>query len=307
MSKILIVGIGGVGGYFGGLLAKAYFEDKNVSICFMARGENLQAIRQNGLLVVQGDTQFIAYPKIVSDTASDFGKVDYIIICTKSYHLEETIRNLSACVKANTVFLPLLNGVDNTEKIQAMYPQNLVAYGCAYIIARLTIPGRVENLSHRQRIFFGVENTEDHRLNLLNDIFKKAGIDATLTKDIIARIWEKFIFISATATITSYYNKNFGEIKACTNCIKDLKQLIAESSNVAKHKNIAIPDGVKERLWQLFESVIAEATTSMHADYLAGKKSTEVKSLTGYIVQEAHRLNLAAPKYEEMYERLKAD
>lgn len=303
-KKILIVGIGGVGGYFGGLLAQCFHERSDVSVCFMARGENLKAIQQNGLLITKGDTQFYARPDIVSDNPLDFSKVDYIILCTKSYDIEATAKRLSSCVKDDTVFLPLLNGVDSAEKIKTMYPDNLIADGCAYIISRLVAPGQVQNLGNNQNIIFGVQNTDDARLDFLNEAFRQAGIEAMLTKDIAAKIWEKFIFISATANITSYYNKTFGGIKQCEDCSKDLRQLIDECYLVAQHKNIALPADIEERVWNKFLDLLPEATTSMHSDYLAGKKQTEVQSLTGYIVAQADKHHIEGPKYREMYHRL---
>lgn len=304
MSKILVVGIGGVGGYFGGVLARSFYEKSDLSVCFMARGENLKAIQQKGLLVTKGATPFYAYPGIVSDNPLDFGKVDYIILCIKSYDMEETLSKINSCVKDETVFLPLLNGVDNAEKIKAIYPDHLVADGCAHILSRLAEPGHVRNMGNHQNIFFGVQNINDPRLGFLDDVFKEAGIDAVLTKGIAAKIWEKFIFISATATATSYYNKTFGEIKQCEDCCSDLRCLVDECYTLAQHKNIALPADIKEQVWNRFLSLIPEATTSMHADYLSGRRNTEVQSLTGYVVEEANKYCFSAPKYHEMYNSL---
>ncbi|MFT3902074.1 MAG: 2-dehydropantoate 2-reductase [Niabella sp.] len=301
MTKILIVGIGGVGGYFGGMLAKTFHDSKEVSICFMARGEHLKAIKEKGLLVIKGDTRFYAHPDMASDNPSDFGKVDYIILCTKSYDIEETANKIKSCVKTETVFLPLLNGMDSAEKIKTMYPDNLIADGCAHIISRLTAPGKVQNLGNIERIVFGVQDMDDSRLDFLYDIFKRAGVDAKRTKQIPTPIWEKFIFISATATITSYYNKTFGEIKQCEDCCKNLRQLIDECSTVAEHKNIVLPADIREQIWNKFLNLLPETTTSMHSDYLAGKKQTEVHSLTGYIVEQAEKYGIDVPTYREMY------
>jgi len=304
MSKILIAGIGGVGGYFGGVLAKSFHERDDVSICFMARGENLKAIKQNGLRVTKGTTQFSVFPDMVSDNSPDFGKVDYIILCTKSYDIEETLSKMNSCVGDQTVFLPLLNGVDSAEKVKAAYPGNLVADGCVHILSRLAEPGHVRNMGNSQSIFFGVQNTDDPRLNFLNNLFKQAGIDAILTKDITAKIWEKFIFISATATATSYYNKTFGEINQCEDCCSSLRLLIDECYMLAQCKNIALPADIKEQVWNKILSLIPEATTSMHTDYLSGRHNTEVKSLTGYVVEEAIKYNFSTPQYLEMYDDL---
>ena len=89
-----IYGIGGVGGYFGGLLAKQFSESNEIEIYFLARGENLKQIQKNGLKVIKGDTQFIVKPKLATDNANEIGIADYIILCTKSYDLEKTIEQL---------------------------------------------------------------------------------------------------------------------------------------------------------------------------------------------------------------------
>lgn len=304
MSRILIVGIGGVGGYFGGMLAKSFHERNDMSVCFMARGENLKAIKQKGLLVTKGATQFYVYPDIVSDNPLDFGKVDYIMLCTKSYDIEEILSKINSCVKEETVFLPLLNGVDSAEKVKMIFPDNLIADGCVHIFSRLSAPGHVRNLGNNQNIFFGVQNADDPRLDLLSNVFKQAGIDAMLTKDIAAKIWEKFIFISAAATATSYCNKTFGEIKQCEDCCSNLRQLIDECYVLAQHKKIVLPEDIKSKVWNKFLSLIPDATTSMHADYLSGKHNTEVQSLTGYVVEEANKYDFSTPQYQEMYNGL---
>jgi 2-dehydropantoate 2-reductase len=114
--RIVIAGIGGVGGYFGGQLARHYEKNKEAEIIFFARGENEKAIRQNGLKVESTIGEFIAKPKLVTSDASEIGKADFLIICTKSYDLEQTLLQLSPCINESTVILPLLNGIDNYER-----------------------------------------------------------------------------------------------------------------------------------------------------------------------------------------------
>ena len=136
-TKIIIAGIGGVGGYFGGLLAKCFEEDEDVSVCFLARGAHLEVMRTNGLRVIKGSDEFVARPAVVSDKAEELGVGEVIVICTKSYDLEATIAQLKPCINEHTIILPLLNGVDSTERIKAMLPNTIVLQGCAYIVSRL--------------------------------------------------------------------------------------------------------------------------------------------------------------------------
>ena len=304
MTKILIVGIGGVGGYFGGLLAGAFQGSNEVSINFMARGANLQAIQEKGLLITTPESKFYVRPDHVSEDPTSFVKMDYIVLCTKSYDIENTVSELAGCVKDETVFLPLLNGVDSAGKIKAMYKNNLVSDGCAYIISRLLAPGHVHDYGHNPSIIFGVPDGEDLRLNKLYTILKGAGINATLSEHISTKIWEKFIFISSTATVTSFYDKTFGEIKDCEKCRGELRQLIDECCMLADIKNIPLPSDIREKVWKKFLSLQPETTTSMHSNYKAGKHKTEVRSLTGYIVEQGQIYDLSVPKYQEMYHSL---
>lgn len=304
MTKILIVGIGGVGGFFGGLLAKAFAGSKDVSVNFMARGKHLQAIQSRGLQVLSLDGEFTAHPALASDEPAAFGPVDYVILATKSYDLEDTVQHLRPCIRTSTVFIPLLNGVDTHARIQKLFPDNLVAEGCAYIISRLTAPGTIENLSAIKKLYFGVQDVQDERLTHLQNLFEQAGIASTCSTTILQTIWEKFVFISSTATATSYYDKTFGEIRDDEAYSKGLKALIGEVSSLAAAKGIALPEDSMERTLSVFNRTPSATTTSMHSDYRSAKGSTEVESLTGYVLKEAEKYGLSLPIYEKMYAKL---
>src|SRR5690606_2676469 len=301
MTNILIVGIGGVGGYFGGLLSHTFEKSNRATIHFMGRGQNLSAIQSRGIHIKSLQGEFTTFPTKVSDDPRAFGQVDYIILCTKSYDIEETIQQLRPTVSKNTVFLPLLNGVDSSARIQSIFPDNLVAEGCANIISRLTAPGVIEIFSTFQTIRFGVQGSVPPQLKVLGDLFEEAGIDVHLTDRIWSAIWEKFIFISSAATATSYHNKTFGQIKENTAYRADLEKLTDEICLLAQAKLIDVPEDIKERVLQLFDNAPPESTTSMHADFLRQKGKTEVESLTGYVVKEGERYGLDLPTYRKMY------
>ncbi|HEY0750279.1 MAG TPA: 2-dehydropantoate 2-reductase, partial [Chitinophagaceae bacterium] len=124
-TRILIAGIGGVGGYYGGLLAKHHHHTDS-EILFLSRGENLEAIRQKGLLIKEGEQQFRAYPSQIISDAADAGTVDYLIMAPKRYDLEEMMEQLSPAVHPGTIILPLLNGIDAAAVIQKRFPGNKV-------------------------------------------------------------------------------------------------------------------------------------------------------------------------------------
>ncbi len=303
-TKVIIAGIGGVGGYFGGLLAKHFYSSPSVEICFFARGANLQQIKKNGLRVVQGKTDFIAYPALATDKPEEMGVADFIILCTKAYDLEDTVKQLAPCIAINTIILPLLNGVDSRERIKNIVPNNLVLDGCVYIVSRLIAPGVVENFGNLQKLYFGLDNVENENLNLFYNLLFQAGIEAVYSEQILSTIWEKFIFISPTATATAYYNNTISEIVSQEQKLITVKELLEEIKQIALAKQVSFPVDISEKIVTRLKSLPPEITSSMHSDFLKCKHHTELESLTGYVINEAANYKLAVPTYLKMYEKL---
>jgi len=301
-TKIVIAGIGGVGGYFGGLLAKKY-TNSNVAIYFVARGAHLAQIKTEGLKVIKGEETFIAQPYLATDDVTEIGTADYIIICTKNYDLETMVDQLRPCIDKDTIILPLLNGIAGTEKIRAQLPQTKVLAGCTYIVSAIKEPGVVENTGNEQKILFGLEDAiADERLNKLEYLLKEAGIEATLSPEISKVVWQKFIFLSSLATATSYFDKTVGQLLEENR--ETLASLIAEVTQLALAKNIPIAADIVPKSITHFETLPYKATSSMHRDFMQAKPSTELESLTGYVVKQAQLLYIDMPNFNKAYARL---
>jgi 2-dehydropantoate 2-reductase len=304
-TRILIAGIGGVGGYFGGLLAKHFYENNEIEIIFYARGKHLLEIQKNGLKVTKGDNDFFAIPKLATDNPKEIGIVDFIIICTKSYDIETTIEQLKVCLNKDTIILPLQNGVDSKERIRNTLPNNIILDGCVYIVSRLTDFGKIEIFGNIETLYFGMENLENEKLNFLETIFKQADINATLSKNISSIIWEKFIFISPTATATTYYDSTIGELLTDSNKLEIIVQLIEEVKQIAKVKNIIVSDDITNLTLKKLKNLPFETTSSMNTDFKNNKTNTELKSLTEYIVTEGKKHKIKTLTFEKLLTELK--
>ena len=301
-TRIIIAGIGGVGGYFGGLLAKKYRESNEIEIIFIARGEHLQKIRSEGLKVIKGETEFIAFPSLATDDFAEAGLADYIILCTKSYDLEQTTTLLKPCLKDDTIIIPLLNGVNNAERIRRILPSQTVLDGCAYIVSHIKSPGVIENIGNTQKIFFGVDDTINKKFALLEKIMQDAGIDATLSQNISTIIWTKFIFISAIATATSYFDQPIG--KVIENHENILVELIEEVTQIARAKKIHLDADIASKTLEKLKNVPYQNTTSMQRDFQNKKPHTELESLTKYVITAGQDLHIKTPTYQKLYESL---
>ena len=302
-TRIGILGLGGVGGYFGGLLAKAYFESDAIEIVFIARGETQKAIAKNGLKIIADTTEIVAFPNLVSNVPEEIGKLDYLICATKTYDIETSLESIKNCITANTIFLPLYNGVDATERIQKLFFENTVLQGCVYIVAMIESPGIIKKIGVYEKLFFGSKNAPVSKLNVLHSIFENANIESYFVENIEETVWEKFIFISALASVTTYLNVNIGGILNNPENKAIYSSLLNEITAVAIAKGVALTDDIVAQTIIKLEKTPKDATSSMHRDLLAGR-NTEVVSLTKYVVDQAVKFGVATPIYQMVLEKL---
>lgn len=299
MTRIGILGIGGVGGYFGGLLAKAYYKSDEIEVIFIARGETQKAIVESGLKIITDDSETVVYPKLVSNNPAEIGVLDYLICATKTYDIEESLLSLQQCISKETVILPLYNGVDAPERIQKIFPENDILQGCVYIISMIFSPGTIRKIGFYEKLFFGSKTASVSKLNELQSIFEKAKIESYLVENIEETVWEKFIFISALASVTSYLNLNIGQILSNPDAKAVYVELLKEIELVAKAKGLQLPDDIVNQTIIKLEKSPKEATSSMHRDYLAGNK-IEATSLTKFVVEEGLKYGVKTPLYEKI-------
>ena len=302
-TRIGILGLGGVGGYFGGLLAKAYFESDIIEIVFIARGETQKAIAQNGLKIIDNTTEMIVFSTLVSNNPDEIGELDYLICATKTYDIETSFESIKNCIAKNTIFLPLYNGVDATERIQIEFPENVILQGCVYIVSMIESPGIIKKIGPYEKLFFGSKDGPFSKINELQSIFKNAGIDSYLVANIEETVWEKFIFISALASATSYLNQNIGGILNNPENKAVYISLLNEITAVALAKGITLSNNIVAQTIIKLEKSPQDNTSSMHRDLLAGHK-TELNSLTEYVVKEGLRYGVATPVYQMILEKL---
>lgn len=303
MNKIAIAGIGGVGGYFGGLLAKYYQNIPDIDIYFIARGENEKAIKQNGLYLKTVKGNFSAYPKMVTSNPAEIGPVDLLICCTKSYHLEQSLQQFAPCITPQTVLLPLLNGVNNCERIKALLPQNEVWQGCVYLVARLSSPGLITETGDVSLLSFGSATGSPEKLEQVAQIFRQAGISTNYSNNIKQTIWEKYLFISPVATLTSYLNATLGEIADSDYNLMLLTKLCNELSTIAGAVGIKVkPTYVQETIARV-KRLPYTSTSSMHTDFQKGHL-TELDTLTAQVIILGRQYALETPTYQLFYESL---
>jgi 2-dehydropantoate 2-reductase len=304
--RIAIAGIGGVGGYFGGKLA-AYYESRpdEVEVSFIARGANEAAIRAQGLRVESQGREWVARPARLVSNPAELGPVDLVLCCTKGYDLESSLEQLQPCLGPDTVVLPLLNGVDSYERIKRLLPAQEVWDGCVYIVARLAGPGLVRDTGNIRSLYFGSRQGPSPRQTQVEQLLQAAGIEARLEPGILSRIWQKFVFISPVATLTSAFDNSLGAVLTGAESRPLVDELLVEVMQLAEGLGISLPADIRTRTLGTMASMPYATVSSMLNDFRAGK-NTELESLTGYVVHRSRELDLPCPAYERLYAQLLA-
>ncbi|MGL5787105.1 MAG: ketopantoate reductase family protein [Bacteroidales bacterium] len=303
--KLAIVGLGGVGGYLGAMLAKHYTNKSDVEIYFVARGETLKVVQQEGLTLKGTKHTFTVRPDGVSDDPSQLPEMDYVFYCTKSYDLKTAAQNLRGFLKDDTVIVPFMNGVDGTEVLREMYPRHIVMDGCVYIVGFIESPGIVLETGGLDRYCFGSRQLSQEKMKGLEYIFREAGVDGVFDPEIERTVWEKFSYISPIATITSYLKKPCGAIAESDSDLELLGKLFLEFEAIALKKGIHMREGIMAKNLHIMKKYPYDTTTSMQRDFMA-HRNTEVDSLTGYIVKQGLALGVDTPEYAKIYDELKS-
>ncbi|AWG22581.1 2-dehydropantoate 2-reductase [Flavobacterium faecale] len=302
-TRIGILGLGGVGGYFGGLLAKEFENSETVEIIFIARGNTQVQVRQNGLKVIMDESEMIVHPAIVSNDPREIGKLDYLICATKTYDIESSLTSVSGCITKNTVILPLYNGVDAPERISALYPDNEVLQGCVYIVSKIESPAVIRKVGFYEKLFFGSATASMQKMKALQAIFLQAKIQSTLATEIEEAVWEKYVFIAALASATSYLDQNVGEIMATPESRQVYVALLHEITLLAAVKGLNLPNDIIMQTIQKLEKCPADMTSSMHRDVRAGNPF-ELDSLTEYVVNEGLKYEVETPTFQKIFDKL---
>jgi 2-dehydropantoate 2-reductase len=297
--KIAVMGAGGLGGYYGGMLAKAGNE-----VSFVARGEHLKAIQQRGLKVTSVHGEFSVQAKATSDPA-EIGPADLVLFCVKSYDTEEAARAIIPIVETRGSVLTLQNGVDNNEKIGAIVGDGKVLAGAAFIASEVQSPGVIRQSGGPRNVVFGeVEGGITERGMRIYETMKSADIICELSDDIRKALWEKFVWICAMAGMTCLTRLPIGPIVATKETRTMFRQIMEEVTTVARAVGIGIEDGFVDQMMGLASRLEKGATTSMFHDLAAGRR-LELQALHGTVVKLGERHGVPIPMNRAVFAALK--
>lgn len=304
--NIVIVGVGGVGGYFGGKIAK-YFEDDNENnIYFVARGEHLKKIREDGLeLRTKKEGTIICRPTMITHRFNELPMIDICFICVKAYDLNNVLDNMKDKIKEDTEIIPLLNGVDIGERIRKVIKKGIVYPACVYVGTHIESPGIIVQNGGSCTIKFGKEKVSDDSdgqrvINILN----KANINWDWTSKNYEEIWSKYMFIAAYGLVTACYNKTLGEVLDNEELSGTVLSIMEVIKSLASKCGLNLPEDIVMASYDKGKSFPYESKTSFQRDYekKAGRDEREIFGKA--IIEMSKKYNLDCECVKKVYGEL---
>lgn len=289
--RIAIMGTGGVGGYYGALLALTGRHE----VAFVARGAHLEAIRSSGLQVKSVLGDLLVSPARATDRPVEIGPVDLILFTTKTYHTDEAALLIKPMVGDATTVVSFQNGVDAAERIGAVVGTERLLGGVTWLSAAVEAPGVIGQYSQFRRIVLGEQDgRRTKRLEDISEALQEGGPTVEVTDNIAKVLWTKFVFISTVSAVGALSRVTFGEVRVVPEARAVLREAIGEVVAVARAAGVDLDGDVVEKTLEFLDGSAPGIKPSMQRDVEAGKVS-ELESMVGIVVKKGEALGVPTP------------
>jgi 2-dehydropantoate 2-reductase len=297
--KITVMGTGGTGGFYGGLLARQGHE-----VNFIARGAHLEAIRKSGLQIKSIHGDFIAKPAKATDDPAQIGSVDLILFCTKTYDTDQAAQAIQPIVGKDTTVLSLQNGIDAAERIGKVLGAEHMLAGATWISSSVEAPGVIKQVSQFRRVVLGeLDGRITPRLQAVLEAFKETGITAELSEHILKVLWTKFVFIAAASSFGSLTRLPMGGYRSVPETRAQIVSLMKEVQAVAQAQAIVLDPDVVDQSLKFIDDAAPHLKSSMQLDVETGRR-TEIESMIGVISRKGRDLGVLTPVADMVYASL---
>jgi 2-dehydropantoate 2-reductase len=297
--NITVVGAGGLGGYFGGLLGAARHR-----VTFVGRGAHLEAIRDQGgvrLRTVHGD---VFGPGAGASSPSEGPPADLALLTVKSFDTTTAAAALRGALAPDGVILSLQNGVDNEDAVAQMFGPGRVLGGVVYMLSTIESPGLIQQSGGPRTVILGEwRGGMSERVRVLVEMMKAAGILASASDDIMREKWVKYAFICAQAGMTALTRLPIGDIRDCPPSWAMFRQILEEVVAVGQARGVHVGPDVVERHAAFAQRVEPHVTSSLHYD-LTHNKPLELEGLHGAVVRYGEEARVPTPACRAVYAAL---
>ncbi len=289
--RVLVMGTGAVGGYFGASLAR-----NGEDVVFIARGDHRDTIEANGLRVesVAAGDYTVRSPAVERVPAG--WTADLVLFCVKGYHNPQAIEVIRPAVGPDTTVLTLQNGVGSADQLAAAFGRDRVMAGAAYIHAMRAAPGLIAEVGGHCRIVFGeADGSESPRAAAIRDAFAAAGVDIELSDDVAKALWNKLVFICALSGMVCITREpSFTDVLAQPETLDLTWRVMREAAAAGRASGVALDGDIVETTMAEFQETSEELTSSMYIDLDAGNP-LEVILLNGAVSRIGKEVGVETP------------
>ena len=299
--RVAIVGAGGVGGYFGGAIARAGHD-----VRVLARGEHLRAIRSRGMEIREPGDSWTARVG-VSDDPRELLPADLAIVAVKSYSLSEAASAVRLLVENGAIALPLMNGVEALESlIDQGVPAERVLGGLTVISSEKTAPGVITRKSDFRRVVVGERGGgASERAERIAAVFRNAGAEARVSEDIVVDLWRKFLFLTTLAAACGLARAPIGAVRDAPLGPELLERAGREIAAVARARGVALPIGEEDKVLQTMAALPADMKPSFLLDVERGGPN-ELDILSGAVSRYGRSSGVPTPVHDTVVAALSA-
>jgi 2-dehydropantoate 2-reductase len=296
--RMLVVGAGSTGGYFGGRLAQA---GRDVS--FLVRSARAAQLQAEGLQILSSHGDFRLQPQILT-AASLTGTFDIVLLAVKAYSLAAALEDLAPAVGPSSLLLPLLNGLRHVDVLRERFGTQPLVGGVCKVSTAIDPQGRIVHLSPVQEIIYGeFDGSASPRIQALDAFMRGAGFSATLTRTVARDMWEKWIFLATLASVTCLLRGNVGEIQAAAGGADVMLRVFEEVVSIAKSAGITPEDKFLVATKAMLSAPGSAMSSSMHRDLQRGAR-IEADQIVGDLLLRGARAGLATPLLATAYAHL---
>jgi 2-dehydropantoate 2-reductase len=296
---IVVFGAGGIGGYFGGRLAHA-----GEKVTFIARGEHLQSMLANGLQVKSFMGDFSIHPVTATDDPSTIKDVDVILMCVKAWQVPAAAKAVLSILSSETFVVPLENGIEAPSQLCEILGREHVLGGLCGIFSHIASPGCIEHTGAEPWIAFSeLDNHRSPRVQVIKQIFERAGVDVTIPRDINYALWQKLFFVSGFSAIGALTRVPVGSFRSMPGTREILEAAFKECYQVAWANGIHLPEEIIANTLVSIDAYPPDTISSLQRDIMDGSPS-ELEEQIGIIVRMGQTHNIPTPVYSFIYNSL---
>ncbi len=297
-NKVLIVGAGATGGYFGALLFRA-----GVDVTFLVRPQTYTQISEKGLSIKSASGDFVVHPPLIKDS-SEISEVDLIILAVKCYDIPAVLEQVAQWVEAGATLMTLQNGIDSEDRILSAFGhKDCLVAGVAYITARLAEPGVIEHYRRGTLSLGELSGETSPRASQIHALLSRGGFPCRLTDQIQVEKWEKLCWNATFNPLSVILDHPISLVLQSESLLEIVRQAIREIIAVAAAEGISIHSNIIENTLSVSHP-LGEYYTSMYEDYKNGKP-TEIEQLNGEIIRRGGKFGIPVPNNRILYALVK--